>query len=195
MTITVKCQTRQEDSKPRALRRQGLIPATLYGHDGAASISLTLDGKEAQNLLKKASVNNTLIDLNIPEIDWNGKTLIREVQAHPWKRTLYHLSFFSVAAQKKIKVAVQLKMVGQALGVKKGGLIEQTISEIEVECSPDNIPESIEIDMSQLDIGTRLHVGELELPPGVSALGDPSTTIFSIIAPAKMVPTETEAKE
>ena len=190
MPIQVECKTRLESSKPRALRRQGLIPATLYGHDGASSVSLMLKDKEAQNLLKQASVNNTLVDLNIPDIDWSGKALIREVQSHPWKRTIYHLSFFSVAAQKTIKVVVPLKMVGEAVGVKKGGLIEQTISEIEVECAPDKIPDRIDIDIATMDIGTRFHVHELVLPEGVWALGDPEKNIFSIIAPAKMAKTE-----
>ncbi len=190
MPIQVECKTRPESSKPRALRRQGLIPATLYGHDGARSVSLMLKDKEAQNLLKQASVNNTLVDLNIPDIDWSGKALIREVQSHPWKRTIYHLSFFSVAAQKSIKVVVPLKMVGEAVGVKKGGLIEQTISEIEVECAPDKIPDRIDIDIATMDIGTRFHVHELVLPEGVWALGDPEKNIFSIIAPAKMAKTE-----
>ncbi len=192
MPIQVECKTRPESSKPRALRRQGLIPATLYGHDGASSVSLMLKDKEAQNLLKQASVNNTLVDLNIPDIDWSGKALIREVQSHPWKRTIYHLSFFSVAAQKSIKVVVPLKMVGEAVGVKKGGLIEQTISEIEVECAPDKIPDRIDIEIATMDIGTRFHVHELVLPEGVWALGDPEKNIFSIIAPAKMAKTESQ---
>ena len=190
MQITVECQKRPENIKPRALRREGLIPATLYGHQGAASVSLTLKSKEAVNLLKQASVNNTLVDLKVPEIDWNGKALIREVQSHPWKRTIYHLSFFSVAAQKSLKVVVPLKMVGEAMGVKKGGLIEQTISEIEVECAPNQIPEHINIDISAMDVGSRLQVHELVLPEGVSALGDQEKNIFSIVAPPKMATTE-----
>jgi large subunit ribosomal protein L25 len=99
MSITVECQKRPEGSKPNALRRQGLIPATLYGHNGAESVSLTLDAKEATTLLRKASVNKTAIDLTIPDLSWQGKALIREAQVHPWKKTLYHLSFFYVASE------------------------------------------------------------------------------------------------
>lgn len=97
MTVTVECQKRPEGIKPNKLRREGFIPATLYGHNGSESISLTVKEKDAQNLLKQASVNQTLVDVNIPDLSWNGKVLIREVQAHPWKRNLYHLSFFFVA--------------------------------------------------------------------------------------------------
>ena len=97
MSVSIECKKRPEGSKPKALRREGLIPASLYGHNGAESISLIVNLKDAQILLKKASVNETLVDVNIPDMSWNGKALIREVQAHPWKRNLYHLSFFYVA--------------------------------------------------------------------------------------------------
>lgn len=96
MSFTIECKKRPEGTKPNALRREGLIPANLYGHNGAESISLVVNAKEAYTLLGKAKANNTVIDVTIPDLSWNGKAVIREVQAHPWKRTLYHLSFFSV---------------------------------------------------------------------------------------------------
>ncbi len=97
MPLSIECQKRPEGSKPNALRRQGLIPGSLYGHDGANSVSLVVDTKEAVNLLRKVSVNETIIEVKIPELSWTGNALIREVQAHPWKRTVLHLSFFHVA--------------------------------------------------------------------------------------------------
>ena len=186
MQITVECQKRPEGINPRALRRQGLIPAALYGHQGTESISLTVPEKEAYQLLKKASVNNTLIDLNIPEVSWTGKALIREVQAHPWKRTLYHLSFFSVGAQESVEVKVPLQMTGEAAGVKKGGILEQMMTEITVQCPPDRIPETVEIDVSNFEVGTNLHLGDLVLPEGVAAIGDTEQIVFAIVTPAKV---------
>ncbi len=97
MSLTIECQKRPEGINPRALRRQGLIPAALYGHNGTESISLTVDAKEANTLLKHASADNRVVDVSIPELSWNGKARIQEVQSHPWKKTLYHLSFFYVA--------------------------------------------------------------------------------------------------
>lgn len=192
MQITVECQKRPEKSKPRALRRQGLIPAALYGHKGVESVSLTLKEKDAQVLLKNASVNNTLVDLNIPDLPWNGKALIREVQAHPWKKTLYHLSFFSVSAHKRIEVVVPLKLVGDAIGVKRGGIMEQMLTELKVECVPDRIPESIDINVSNMDLGTTLRVSDLVLPEGTAAMDDPERNVFSIVSPAKMAAEKTE---
>ncbi len=186
MSLTVECNTRTEGSKPRALRREGLIPAALYGHKGAESISLTMNAKEAQILLKKAAINNTLVDLNIPDIPWNGKAIIREVQAHPWKKTLYHLSFFSVAGDKKLNLVVPIKLQGEAKGIKQGGVLEQNLTELHISCSADNIPEDITIDMTDFGIGTNLAVGDVVLPEGVTVLDDAEQTLFSIVAPAKI---------
>ncbi len=96
MSITIECQKRPEGSKPKALRREGLIPATLYGHNGTESIALTVAEREAQTLMRHVKVNKTVIDVSIPHLSWNGKALIREAQVHPWKGKLFHLSFFSV---------------------------------------------------------------------------------------------------
>ncbi len=186
MSLTVECNTRTEGSKPRALRREGLIPAALYGHKGAESISLTMNAKEAQILLKKAAINNTLVDLNIPDIPWNGKAIIREVQAHPWKKTLYHLSFFSVAGDKKLNLVVPIKLQGEAKGIKQGGVLEQNLTELHISCSADNIPEDITIDMTDFGIGTNLAVGDVVLPEEVTVLDDAEQTLFSIVAPAKI---------
>lgn len=186
MQVTVECQKRPEGINPRALRRQGLIPAALYGHKGAESISLTLKQKDAEGLLKKASVNNTLVDVKIPDLSWSGKALIREVQSHPWKRTIYHLSFFSVATHGKIELVVPIELVGEPIGVKQGGgVMDQTISQLKIECAPENIPESITIDVSNLNIGDSLHVRELVVPEGVSVLEDSESMVFSILAPSK----------
>ncbi|MBW4555770.1 MAG: 50S ribosomal protein L25 [Trichormus sp. ATA11-4-KO1] len=97
MAITVESQKRPEGSKPNALRRSGLIPANLYGHKGTESISLVVDAKTVERLLKRAAVNKTEIELNIPELEWSGTTVLREVQIHPAKGTPYHLSFFAFA--------------------------------------------------------------------------------------------------
>ncbi len=201
MNITVECQTRPEGSKPRALRREGLIPAALYGHDGANSVSLTLPAKEAQMLLRKAAINNTLIDIKVPDMSWEGKALIREVQAHPWKRTLSHVSFFTVSAKQTVEIVVPVILTGNAIGTKEGGIVEQIMTELQISCFAGNIPESIEIDVTNFDIGSILHVGEIVLPEGATVLDDPERTAISVVLPAKpslddaIEPTETEVIE
>jgi large subunit ribosomal protein L25 len=181
MEVSVECQKRPEGSKPGALRRSGLIPAVLYGHKGTESVSLTLPAKTAETLLKNATVNNTLVQVNIPDISWNGKALLREVQTHPWKRSqVYHLSFFSVASQDSLEVTVPLHFLGQAAGIKLGGILDPVITEIQVQCAPGDIPESIDVDVSNLEIGDSLHVSDLILPQGITPMLEPETTIVIV---------------
>jgi large subunit ribosomal protein L25 len=185
MEVTLECQTRPEGSKPRALRREGLIPANLYGHSGAEAVSLVIPQKKALNLLKKASVNNTLVDLNIADLPWNGKVLIREVQTHPWKRTLHHISFFSPSGNSEVEVVVPLKVAGDSVGIKQGGILEQMVTEVKVRCAPTNIPEFLAMDISQVDIGGSFLVSDLTLPEGIKVEDDPKKTILTIVAPKK----------
>ena len=183
MQITIDCHKRAAGSKPNALRRSGQIPAVLYGHKGTESLELTIDAKKAELLVRDASVNNTLIDVNIPELPWTGKALLREIQVHPWKRYLYHLSFFSVSAESVLEITVPLHFVGEAYGVKQeSGVMESELTELTVRCLPDRIPESIEIDVTDLKVGDALHVHELPLPEGVTAQGEASRVVVMISA-------------
>jgi large subunit ribosomal protein L25 len=188
MEVTVECQKRPEGSKARALRRSGVIPAVLYGHTGTESVSLTIGAKIAETLLKEATINNTLIQLKVPELPWQGKALLREVQTHAWKNELYHLSFFSIASQDSLDVVVPLQFLGEAVGVKLGGIMETELTELAMQCAPSLIPESIEIDVSNMDIGATLHLHELVLPEGVAILDDPDRIVVKILAPSVVEP-------
>lgn len=196
MELKLECQQREPGSKPRALRRSGLIPANLYGHKGTESIALTLSAKSAETLLKQASVNNTLIQLNIPELRWRGNTLLREVQTHPAKGWLYHLSFFAVAGQDSLDVEVAIQFVGDAVGVKlEDGVLDPVLTHLQVRCAPDNIPEVIEVDVSQMHLKDILYVNQLVLPEGVTALGEPERTVVTVIASQVNAEAEAEAEE
>lgn len=92
MSLSLECQKRP-DIKPNALRRQGLLPVTLYGHNGTESMQLVTDRKEAAFLLRDVTVDETVIEVKIPDLSWNGNVVVKEIQAHPWKRNLLHLSF------------------------------------------------------------------------------------------------------
>ncbi|MFB2976624.1 50S ribosomal protein L25/general stress protein Ctc [Microseira sp. BLCC-F43] len=184
MELTVESKKREAGTKPNALRRSGLIPAVLYGHKGVESVALTVDAKVAERLLEKASVNNTVIDLNVADMGWSGKTLLREVQIHPWKRFPYHLSFFAIAAHGPIDVEVRLHFVGEATGVKNsGGVLDTVITQLQVRCAPDKIVDSIEINVSTLEVGSSLYVRDIILPEGVTALTDGEQTVVTVVAP------------
>ncbi|MBR8831171.1 MAG: 50S ribosomal protein L25 [Chroococcopsis gigantea SAG 12.99] len=185
MQVSIECQKRPEKSNPNTLRRTGFIPAALYGHNGTESVSLVIKEKDAVNMLKKASINNTLVDVAVPEMPWAGKALIKEVQAHPWRKNIFHISFFSVAAHGKLDIVVPLKMVGEPLGIKQGGLIEQSVMDINVECFAESIPEEIEVDITALEVGQSMLLGDLTMPGGVVLKGDKNVTVIAIVAAKK----------
>lgn len=194
MDVTIECQKRPEGSKPRALRRDGLIPAVLYGHNGVESVDLTVKAKSAETLLKDASVNNTLIQVNVPDISWSGKAILREVQAHPWKRKiLYHLSFFSVASQDSLDLVVPIHYVGEPVGVKEGGILQPILTELAIQCAPDNIPEVIEVDVTNLNVGDSLQLENVTLPSGVTSQIELERTIVTIVTPQAATEEPTEA--
>jgi len=184
MELTIECQKREAGSKPNALRRSGLIPAVLYGHNGTESIPLTVKAKTVETMLKKAVVNNTLITLEIPDISWNGTTLLREVQKHPWKNNTYHLSFFAVSPEDTIEANVPLHLVGESKGVKVGGgVLEPVMTEFTVQCRSNNIPDAIEVDVSELEIGEYLLVSQIILPEGVTTTLEPEQPVVAVMAP------------
>lgn len=182
MEITVEAQKREPGSKAKALRRSGLVPANVYGHQGTESIGLTLDAKTVEKLLRDATINNTIIDLNIADLPWRGTALLREVQNHPWKGYPYHLSFYAVSATKSLQVTVPLHFVGDSVGVKQnGGILDPVLTEIEVECVANAIPETIEVNVSQMQIGDAIHISDLALPAGVKAVAEASQLVVSVL--------------
>jgi large subunit ribosomal protein L25 len=185
MELTIECKTRPADSKPNALRQSGLIPAVLYGHSGLESVPLMVDAKAVEMLLRDASINNSLIQVNIPELPWNGKALLREVQSHPWKRFVYHVSFFAVGTHASLEVNVPLHLVGDPIGVKQGGgSLEQLLTTLPIKCRPDNIPETINVDVSQLNVGASIHINEIPLPGDITVLTDTEQVVATVLSPS-----------
>ncbi|HEY9750361.1 MAG TPA: 50S ribosomal protein L25/general stress protein Ctc [Allocoleopsis sp.] len=184
MLLNLECQKRAPGSKARSLRRAGSIPAVLYGHQGAESVALTVDAKTAEILVQKATPNNTVIQLNISGLGWNGKTLLREIQTHPWKPSIYHLSFFAIESQSSLHVGVPLHVVGEAPGVKQEqGALDTVLTEVQVQCAPDHIPDLIEVDVSDLHVGDIVHISDLKLPTGVEALAESSQVVLTVVGP------------
>ena len=114
---------------------------------------------------------------------WAGKALLREVQTHPWRGTPYHVSFYAIADHGDLEVNVPLHFVGIATGVKLGGgSLETAMGSLAVRCAASIIPESIEVDVSNLEVGSAIHVSELLMPDGVVAVSDSERVVASVVA-------------
>ncbi|MEL7333306.1 MAG: 50S ribosomal protein L25/general stress protein Ctc [Cyanobacteria bacterium J06560_2] len=196
MDLTIDCTQRASEDKPKRLRREGILPAVLYGHDGSNSMALKLSNYDAEALLRKATVNKSVITVNVTDGDWSGKVILREVQKHPWKNKIHHISFFSIASQDFIEVSMPINFVGEALGVaNSGGTLDMVMTEVQLKCPPDAIPQSLDVDVSDLDIGDALHVGEIKLPAGSSIAADDKLLVVSVLAPRTMAAVEDAAGE
>lgn len=167
----------------RALRRQGQIPAVLYG-PGTETVSLAVTVKELETLLKKGKSGQVVLNLVIQ----NGETstrpvMIKELQVHPLSRSFLHVDFYEISMDRKINVKVQVVTKGKAKGVEGGGILQIIRRELEILCLPFEIPEVIEIDISDLDIGDAIHVGDISLEGNVEFIDDAHFTVVTILSP------------
>jgi large subunit ribosomal protein L25 len=166
------------------IKKEGLVPGVVYGSQ-AQPMALQVDGRELKNVLAHASSEHVLVELEI--VDGGQSTsrlaLIQEVQHHPLKRDLLHVDFHAVSATEKITSEVPIEAFGDALGVRTfGGLLEYSLRSLDVECLPQDLPDLIRIDVSNLNIGESFHVRDIPLPSGVEALTDADLTVVSVVA-------------
>ena len=161
------------------------VPAIFYGH-GMESQPLQVERRAIDTLLSRAVGENILVNL---EIEDGGKpvarlALINEVQHHPVTRLILHIDFQAVSMNETFVAEVVIESFGESAGVKTGGgLLEQSLRTVEVECLPKDLPDLIRVDVSGLDLGTSLHVSDLPVLPGVKYLADGEVTVFLVSEP------------
>jgi len=168
----------------KKIKQQGLVPGTIYGSQ-AQPLNLQVDGRDLSNVLAHASSEHVLVELEIADGDQstNRLALIQEVQHHPLKRQLLHVDFHAVSATEKIISEVPIEAIGEALGVRTfGGLLEYSLRSLEVECFPQDLPDIIRVDVTNLNIGEAFHVRDIKLPDGVEAITDGELTAISVVA-------------
>ena len=176
----------------RRTRRAGRVPGNIYGH-GVEPIAVDADAREFDALASRISVENTLLDLIVGD-DKPRPVLIREIQRHPYRKQVLHIDFFAIKAGEKIKVSVPLKLIGTASGVRNaGGVLQQNLHELEVECLPSEIPESFEVDISELEIGDSIHLADVDTR-GFPTSEAPERTVC-VIQPPRVIVEETEEDE
>jgi large subunit ribosomal protein L25 len=166
------------------LRRAGRVPATIYGRL-AKPQNLEVNSKEFADLLHHAASENLLVDLSV-ENDARSKrlALVQEIQHHPLDGKVLHVDFHEVAENEKVTVQVPVETSGEAAGVKVGGgTLEHVLFKLKVRCLPKDLPEQIIIDVTPLEIGKSIHLGDIKAPEGVEILGDKHITVVAVSAP------------
>jgi len=180
----------EQGSRPAGrLRREGQLPGIVYGLDTDA-VSVTVNAHQLGSILSSKTGANTLISLQL-----DGRTelaLARQVQRDPVKGTLIHVDFVRVRADQTIQAEVRLNLSGQPEGVSQGGMLEQVLHSLTVEGLPGQLPNEIEHDVSALDLGDQLRVGDVQLPAGVNVTNDVDELVAMISVPRGLAEGEGE---
>jgi large subunit ribosomal protein L25 len=176
------------------LREEGFIPAVLYGHKEEI-IHLSLPRAEMEEFLREGQ--RTL------DINYKGdaeKALIKEIQYDALGTEIIHIDFARIALYERVTVSVEIEPIGEPTGAAEEGVLEQPLHELEVECLASDIPQRLQVEISHLQIGDSISVGDLKLPPGVKALADADQAVFVLQPPAmeeeeEVVPEEVPVEE
>jgi len=183
-TASLTADAREKSGKgtARTLRREGRTPAVIYGHSREAQ-SLSLETRELERLLDRITTGSTVIELKLGS-GRPVRTLIREVQRHPVKKRILHVDFQELVAGESVVTKVPLRFHGIPDGVRNGaGVLEEKMHEITVEADPSNLPDHIDVDVTDLGLAKSLHVSDIALPPGLSVMDEGDITIATVQPP------------
>jgi large subunit ribosomal protein L25 len=188
--LHIKAKVRESSGKSHArrLRRSGQIPCVLYGIE-KDSVQLSLPQREFEKLLSE-----TRSVFVVDYADKKQRTVVKEIQYHPVKGSMIHVDLIRVKAGQELTVSVPLKFVGNAVGVKMGGIFQEIRAELEITCLPKYLPDELEIDITNLEIGDSIHIRDLNFEH-ITIHAEPDLTICSIVVPKKVEELLPEAEE
>ena len=179
--------------KTHALRRTGHIPGILYGSHGE-NVPISIDKRVFDRLLQRSEGNiHQFVSLKFSDGNeqWNTTALIKTVDFHPVKGHPLHIDFVRVRMDERVRTTVPVELHGQAKGFMFGGIAEQLLRKIEIECVAAQVPSHITVDISSLGVGDSIHVGQITPPEGVTLLDDPEKPVVTIVLPRGAVASET----
>lgn len=195
-TFSVEAETRETFGKnaSRRLRHSGRIPAVVYG-GGGPTLSVAVDPKAILRILRSEAGHNAIFTLQIPG-KAPARVMLRDWQWEPINGSLMHVDMVRIARDEKLRVRVPIRVTGEPQGVKiQGGVFEFIVREVEVECLPDDIPEHITVDVTELTIGRQLRVSDLPVSASVKVLAEPGRVVAHVVAPKAEAAPAAEAAE
>jgi large subunit ribosomal protein L25 len=181
IVVNAEARTDRGKNAARRLRTKGLIPAVVYGGKGDA-VAVAVDPKALQRVLRSETGRNTILKLELGK-DGNTSAILKQWQVDPVKETFLHADFYRIAMDVAIRVKVPVAVKGESRGVKSdGGILELIIRAIEVECLPGDIPERIEVDVTDLGINDALRVSDVMVNPKIKIMDDADQVVVHVIA-------------
>ena len=163
----------------RRLRGDGTVPGILYGH-GMTPLAVAVERRDLRIALSGAAGVNTVLDLTVDGTVYPA--IVKEMQRHPVRRSVVHVDFIQVNHDEEITVSVPLRLVGEAKAVEdEGGLVDPAVDSIEVVTTPRNIPDEFVVDVSEMTMDTVIRLGDVAMPAGVTATGDPESPVVTVL--------------
>jgi large subunit ribosomal protein L25 len=185
LLVEVKPRESLGKNESRRVRRQGLVPAIVYG-TGKSAVPVVVDPKKILEIIHSESGVNTIFEVNLAGKDARGHVMIREYQVEPIKGSLMHVDLVRIQMDAVIEVDVPIHVVGEAAGVKlDGGILDHVVRDVRVSCLPGDIPEHITIEVTALKIGDSLRVSDIPKSDRFRILTDPEQTLVVVSPPAK----------
>lgn len=179
--LKASIRTGRKKGPSRRLRVEGRIPAVLYG-PGADTISLSIDTAELDKAIKSKTGSQAFFDVKIEGgVIANKTVMIKDVQIHPVTRQMIHADFYEIAMDRKIRAMAPVTVSGKSIGVENGGMIQIIRRELEVLCFPNQMPEEIDIDITNLDIGDSVHIEDIATEEGIEFPHDVNFTVLTIL--------------
>lgn len=175
-------------SYSRNLRAKGQIPGVIYGK-GREPLALSIDEKE----IKKVIGKNSLIDLGFGEE--TASVVLKDIQRDPLRGNPIHFDFQEVDLKQRITITVSILLEGTPAGIKEGGILQQTLREVDLECLPTEMPNYLKVDISHLNVGESLHVDELVVPENLTILTSPEEVVVTIVTPTLTVKEDEDVAE
>ncbi len=194
---TLKTKVRETGRKGLAAhtRNTGFVPAVMYGARKEA-VSLAVERKALEKILHTEGGMHAVVQLDFEDApEHSSPALLKEVQRHPYRERLVHADFMRIRLDERVHTRVTVVLKGRAKGVIDGGVVDQQIREVEIECLALEIPEHIEVDITNLGMGESIHVADLVVPEGVTVVTDAELGIAAIHAPRVLKTAEEEAAE
>lgn len=163
----------------RGLRINKMVPGVIYGATENVTVQLHVNDVLKYN---SRAYENALLNIKSPDSKLNGKVaLFKEVVVHPLTRRPEHVDLFALDLTKMVRVSVEVRVEGKAIGIAEGGLLNIVSRQIEVECLPTEIPDFIVVDVTNLGVGDSLHVSDMTIPDGIKLISRPETTIAAVV--------------
>lgn len=194
-TTAIEVQPRDVIGKAnRRLKSEGQIPAVLYG-TGREALALAVDRHDFEYMMQHHGTGATIVKMNIVGESEPVDAIIKDIQVSPVKGHVIHIDFMAIRMDEVLQASAPMNFVGDAPGVKEGGVLLHDLREFTVEALPKDLPESIDVDISQLGLGSSLSVGDVVAPAGVTILDEPDVTICSVTLPMAEEEPEVEGEE